>query len=109
MSQLDSNQSVTSSHKSLSKIFEKFNQPCVECGTIEDLTRHHLKDMTGRKTGVITILCRSCHDNAEKKYRSLGIIQTNKLSLTPNEKLQLDYINGKIPFYPTQLTERRNR
>lgn len=74
----------------------------MECGTIEDLTKHHLKNRKGKKTGAIKILCRRCHDDAEEEYRLHGITQPHKVSITPNEKLELDYMNGKIPFYPAK-------
>ena len=88
-----------------SKIFERTNQPCAVCGTIEDLTRHHLKNLAGRKTGIISILCRRCHDNAERYYEKLGITASNKIQITPNEKLQLAYMGGKIPFYSTRQSQ----
>ena len=72
---------------------------CVECSTRKNLTIHHLKKQNGRKTGKVKILCRKCHDEAEKKYDELGIINNGSLKITTNEKLQLDYMNGKIPFY----------
>lgn len=57
------------------------NIPCGECGTFENLTRHHLKikDGTkyGKRTGQIQILCESCHHKAEITYNWLGIIDTN--------------------------------
>lgn len=102
------NQTVTNG-TSPSRIFEKTGLACTECGAIKNLSRHHLKNMRGKKTGVIKILCRRCHDDAEEEYRLLGIVQKQKTPITRNEKLELEYMNGKIPFYSTQPTERRER
>jgi len=82
-----------------SKVYETEGKPCAVCNTTEKLTRHHLKDLAGNRTGEIQILCSGCHDNVENYYRKLGIVKTTPIVITHNEKLQLDYINGKIPFY----------
>ena len=83
-----------------SRVYEMFGRPCEECDIAEGLTRHHLKDFLGRKTGEIKILCRSCHDEAEKEYIMFGIIPTKKKrKLSHNQKLERDYRDGKIPFY----------
>ncbi len=50
------------------------DRPCIECGTFENLSRHHLKDSNGKKTGVVSILCRPCHDLAEEEYDKKGIL-----------------------------------
>ena len=55
------------------KVFDKYGLPCGRCHTTENLTRHHLKDKTGKMTGFIQILCRDCHDIAEIEYKELGI------------------------------------
>jgi len=52
---------------------KNYNDPCHECGTFENLSRHHLKNRDGKRTGVITILCRPCHDLAEIEYQKQGI------------------------------------
>jgi len=67
---------------------------CADCHTGVNLTRHHLKDQYGKKTGEIQILCRACHNLAEERYNQQFFIE-----LTPNEQLQLDYMNGLLPFY----------
>lgn len=77
--------------------WKKHGLVCNDCGTTEKLTRHHRKNMYGKRTGRITILCRSCHDKAEEIYRLIGIIGSPPIS--DDEKLQLDYMNGLIPFY----------
>ena len=91
----------------MNQIFEKYNTACTECGTLENLTRHHLKNMKGKKTGVITILCRSCHDDAEEHYRLIGVVKPHKVTITHNEQLQLDYMNGKLSFYSSNDTYNR--
>lgn len=55
--------------------------------------------MNGRKTGKIRILCRPCHDEAEEEYRLLGILHIPKKRISHNQKLEMQYINGLIPFY----------
>ena len=83
---------------SKAKYFE--NKLCSHCSTTENLTRHHLKSKNGKKTGKTQILCRKCHDFAEREYEKLGIVERAvPLKLTDNEQLQLDYINGLLPFY----------
>ena len=82
-----------------SKIFDAYGRPCNICGTLEYLTRHHLKNERGKKTGEIEILCRRCHNDAEEEYRLLGIVKLDKITVSDNQQLQLDYINGLIPYY----------
>lgn len=77
--------------------WRKYAIQCAECKTIENLTRHHLKNNDGKKTGKIKILCRKCHNRAENTYQSIGI--TGSPALSKKEKLQLDYMNGLLPFY----------
>lgn len=79
--------------------YEKYGKPCADCGAINGLTRHHLKDNNGFKTGEIQILCRPCHDEAELEYQKLGIIETTNIKLTDTEKLEMQYRNGLIPYY----------
>ena len=83
-----------------SKVFKIFGISCERCDTKKSLTRHHIKDLLGRKTGEVEILCRDCHNEAEEEYIMLGIIHIKKKhKLTRNEKLQRDYRDGKLPFY----------
>ena len=73
---------------------------CVSCGASDNLTRHHIKNPVGKKTGRIKILCRKCHTIAEKDYELRGIVTLqNRIKLSHNEKLQLDYMSGLIPYY----------
>lgn len=76
------------------------NKICVNCSNKEDLTLHHIKYPNGKKTGQTQILCRHCHDKAEREYERLGIVKRPELiPLTQNERLQLDYMSGLLPFY----------
>jgi len=70
----------------ISRRIKRYDTPCTDCGTMENRTRHHLKDLKGNKTGVIKILCRPCHDKAEKKYREEGSIIGEPLTITPCSK-----------------------
>jgi len=89
----------------------KQKEVCPKCKQLRYMTRHHVKDSKGRKTGEIEIMCRDCHDEVEEKYRLYGMLKPNPPKppkLTPNEKLQLDYMSGLIPFYATrQAVEKR--
>lgn len=72
------------------------------------MTKHHVKDDLGRKTGEIEKMCRDCHDDVEADYNKRGITSAVPVKITPNEKLQLDYMSGLIPFYATrQATQNR--
>jgi len=83
--------------------FEKFNKGCYDCGAKDHLTLHHLKDTKGFKTGKTRILCRPCHNAAEHLYGLAGKTSyTLKSYIDPNLKLELDYMNGKIPFYSSK-------
>lgn len=76
------------------------NKLCANCSITENLTRHHIKSKNGKKTGKTQILCRKCHNKAEREYEKLGIVKIIiPRKLTHNEQLHLDYINGFIPFY----------
>jgi len=82
---------------------ERYGKSCYDCSAKDNLTRHHLKNPKGMKTGEIRILCRDCHNAAEESYRLYGIThKLKKLKLNPNQKLQLDYMNGKIQFYSSR-------
>ena len=59
-----------------SKFFKKTRTKCLKCGTTKlKLTKHHLKNMNGKKNGKIQKLCRPCHNLAEEEYAKLGIIK----------------------------------
>ena len=71
------------------------------------MTIHHIKysegEKKGEKTGEIQSICRDCHDDVEEDYRLRGMLKIHvPPKLTPNEKLQLDYMSGLIPFYATR-------
>ena len=80
----------------------KPKEKCPTCGEIRYMTKHHVKDNLGRKTGEIQRICRDCHDDVEADYNKKGISSATPPKLTPNEKLQLDYMTGLIPFYATR-------
>lgn len=46
---------------------------CIQCQTNVNLTRHHVKKLSGEKTGEIQILCRRCHDSIER-YSCLQVV-----------------------------------
>lgn len=75
---------------------------CPKCNQIRYMTKHHVKDDLGRKTGEIEKMCRDCHDEVEEDYNNRGISNAYPVKTTPNEKLQLDYMGGLIPFYATR-------
>ncbi len=86
----------------------KEKERCPKCNELRYMTRHHVKDELGRKTGDIEIMCRDCHDDVEEDYNKRGITSAVPPKITPNEKLQLDYMGGLIPFYATkQAVEKR--
>ena len=41
--------------------WSKYGDSCQKCGSKKKLTRHHLKDNNGNKTGKIIVFCVSCH------------------------------------------------
>jgi len=45
--------------------WSKYGDACVKCGTKENLTRHHLKNSDGNRTGEIIVLCWKCHQEVE--------------------------------------------
>ena len=46
---------------------------CEECGSKDNLSIHHVKNIYGIKTGEIQSLCRPCHDLIELEYEKNGI------------------------------------
>jgi len=87
----------------------KPKEKCPKCDQIRYMTKHHIKDELGRKTGKIEKMCRDCHDDVEADYNNRGITSAAPPKITPNEKLQLDYMTGLIPFYATrQAIEKRS-
>ncbi len=80
----------------------KPREKCPKCDQIRYMTKHPVKDELGRKTGEIEKMCRDCHDDIEYDYNKKGITSAVPPKITPNEKLQLDYMSGLIPFYATR-------
>lgn len=85
----------------------KEKEPCPKCGQLRYMTKHHLKDEDGIKTGDVEIMCRDCHDDAEEEYRLKGITTAAPPKITRNERLKLDYYSGLIPFYATRQASKR--
>ena len=82
------------------------NKFCKRCGIQDNLTKHHLKNSYGSKTGEIEILCRKCHDIAEKEYIDQGIITTSFQEYVLHMRRNVKPIKGQflnleplIPFY----------
>ena len=46
----------------------KDREKCPNCKEIRYMTKHHVKDDLGRKTGEIEKMCRDCHDEIEEEY-----------------------------------------
>ena len=42
------------------------------------MTRHHVKNSKGKKTGEIQKMCRDCHDEVEEEYRLCIMINRKK-------------------------------
>ena len=84
-----------------SRVYDRFGIPCEVCGTKDRLTKHHVKNDYGSKTGDIQILCRECHDAIEEQYWREGKIKAQVPPMKPrsNDRLFLDYINGFLPYY----------
>ena len=80
----------------------KQKEKCPNCNQIRYMTKHHVKDNLGRKTGEIQKMCRDCHDEVEEDYNNRGISNAYPPKITPNEKLHLNYMSGLIPFYATR-------
>ncbi len=66
------------------KVNLHLRKKCERCGVdtrTTKITKHHLKDMNGERTGETQRLCRPCHDIAEEEYITLGIVK-----LTPPQE-----------------------
>ena len=53
----------------------KPKEKCPKCDQIRYMTKHHVNDHLGRKTGEIQKMCRDCHDEIEEEYRLYGMIK----------------------------------
>lgn len=63
---------------------------CENCFKKKKLTKHHLKDHKGNKTGEIQLLCRDCHDIAEDEYVEKGIVKPTSKGSTNHKKSPID-------------------
>jgi len=81
----------------------KQKEKCTICNQIRYMTRHHVKDKRGRKTGEIQKMCRDCHDEIEEEYRLQGMIKpAAKKSKSTNLTSHLNkesQSSSLIPFY----------
>ena len=79
-------------------------EKCPKCDQIRYMTRHHVKDHLGRKTGEIQKMCRDCHDEVEEEYRLHGMLKhsnpkKSKIINLPSNKQWPQPIQ---PFYGTK-------
>jgi len=89
----------------------KQKEKCPKCNQIRYMTKHHIKDHLGRKTGEVEKMCRDCHDEIEEEYRLHGMIKPApkksaiKFTLHSNKK----WYQPMQPFYATkQSLNKRN-
>ena len=68
---------------------------CSECHQFRYMTRHHVKNSKGIKTGEIQKMCRECHNEWEEYYRLYGMI------IHPKKLKKQDY-QERVVFYPSQ-------
>ena len=84
----------------------KEKDECPKCHQLRYMTRHHVKNSKGVKTGEIQKMCRDCHDEVEEEYRLYGMIKPDTklkkktINLTSNSNKQWD--QPIIPFYATK-------
>lgn len=70
----------------------KPKEKCPKCNELRYITRHHVKNSKGIKTGEIEKMCRNCHDEVEESYRLYGMIKH------PKKLKKKDY--DKTPIIP---------
>ena len=89
----------------------KPKEKCPKCDQIRYMTKHHVKDNLGRKTGKIKIMCRDCHDEIEEEYRLYGMIKSSPkkkskmINLTSHSNKE--WYQPIQPFYATKSVEKR--
>jgi len=89
----------------------KQKEVCPNCKQLRYMTRHHVKDSKGRKTGEIQRICRDCHDEVEEEYRLYGMIKpapkkSTMINLTLHSNKQ--WYQPMQPYYATkQSVEKR--
>ena len=89
----------------------KPKEKCPKCDQIRYMTKHHVKDELGRKTGEIKKMCRDCHDDIEEEYLLCDMLKraTKKskvINLTSHSNKE--WYQPIQPFYGTkQATQSR--
>lgn len=80
----------------------KEKEVCPNCNQLRYMTRHHVKNRNGKKTGEIQRICRDCHDEIEEEYRLYGMTKPN----VTQKKTKSNYIQKTplLPFYATGKT-----
>ncbi len=83
----------------------KQKEICPNCNQLRYITRHHVKNRKGKKTGEIQRICRDCHDEIEEEYRLYGISNVT-LKVKKKIKSNSKYIQKTplLPFYATGKT-----
>jgi len=76
----------------------KEKEICPNCNQLRYMTRHHVKDRNGKKTGKIQRICRDCHDEIEEEYRLYGMIKPNVIQ---KKKSKYTQETPLLPFYAT--------
>jgi len=89
----------------------KQKEKCPKCDQIRYMTKHHVKDELGRKTGEIEKMCRDCHDEVEEEYRLCDMLKRSKRKSKLVNIIfysKKDWYQPIQPFYATkQATQNR--
>lgn len=84
----------------------KEKEVCPNCNQLRYMSRHHVKNIKGEKTGEIQRMCRDCHDEIEEEYRLYGVIKSSPpkkskmINLTSYSNKEWD--QPIQPFYATK-------
>ena len=83
----------------------KPKEKCPKCDQIRYMTKHHIKDSLGRKTGKTEKMCRDCHDEIEEEYRLYGMLKpapkkSKLINLTSHSNKE--WYQPIQPFYATK-------
>ncbi len=85
----------------------KEKEICPNCNQLRYMTRHHVKNSKGEKTGEIQRMCRDCHDEIEEEYRLYGISNVTLNIKVKKIKSNSNYIQ-KTPLLPFHATGKTN-
>ncbi len=85
----------------------KPKEKCPTCSQIRYMTKHHVKDNLGRKTGEVQNMCRDCHDDIEEEYRLYGMLKPAKPKkssklVTLASHSNKEWYHPMQPFYGTK-------